>query len=76
MVGFIGRETELQMLQRRYDSGKFECVVVYGRRRIGKTALINRFVQDKPAIFYTATRTALNATLKGSAPASRGTATG
>lgn len=65
MVGFIGRETELQMLQRRYDSGKFECVVVYGRRRIGKTALINRFVQDKPAIFYTATENGAERNLKG-----------
>ena len=65
MVGFIGRETELRMLQRRYDSGKFECVVVYGRRRIGKTALINRFVQDKPAIFYTATENGAERNLKG-----------
>ena len=44
----IGREDELKMLNKRYDSARFEMVVIYGRRRVGKTALINEFVKDKP----------------------------
>ncbi|HIT49727.1 MAG TPA: ATP-binding protein, partial [Candidatus Pelethenecus faecipullorum] len=41
---FIGRENELNTLNRLYSSDKFEFAVIYGRRRVGKTALINEFV--------------------------------
>lgn len=51
---FIGREKELYTLTNLYNSGKFEFVVLYGRRRVGKTALINQFVMDKPTIYFTA----------------------
>lgn len=44
---FIGRERELAALNRLYNSGKFEFAVMYGRRRVGKTALINRFIDEK-----------------------------
>ncbi|HBJ19049.1 MAG TPA: ATPase [Clostridiales bacterium] len=50
---FIGRERELEMLGRRYHSGKFEFVVIYGRRRVGKTALIDEFAKGKDVIFFT-----------------------
>ncbi len=33
-------------------SDKFEFVVIYGRRRVGKTALINQFMGDKKAIYF------------------------
>ncbi len=49
---FIGRERELASLNNLYDSGKFEFVVLYGRRRVGKTALINRFIDGKRAIYF------------------------
>ena len=48
---FIGRERELASLNNLYSSGKFEFVVLYGRRRVGKTALINRFIDGKQAIY-------------------------
>ena len=51
---FIGRENELARLNERYNSGEFECVAIYGRRRVGKTELIKEFVKDKKAIFFTA----------------------
>lgn len=50
---FIGREKELSDLKRRYNSDRFEFAVIYGRRRVGKTALINEFIKDKNAIFFT-----------------------
>jgi AAA+ ATPase superfamily predicted ATPase len=50
---FIGRVRELDNMNLRYKGGKFECAVVYGRRRVGKTTLINEFIKDKPAIYYT-----------------------
>ena len=49
---FIGRERELASLTQLYNSDKFEFVVLYGRRRVGKTALINRFIEGKSAIYY------------------------
>ena len=49
---FIGRDRELNALKRLYESGRFEFAVLYGRRRVGKTALINHFIEGKPAIYY------------------------
>ena len=50
---FIGREKELDALEKLFKSGRFEFVVIYGRRRVGKTALINHFIDDKKAIYFT-----------------------
>lgn len=49
---FIGREKEVKELEKLYRSDKFEFVVIYGRRRVGKTALINHFIDDKKAIYF------------------------
>lgn len=49
---FIGRERELKSLEGLYTSGKFEFAVLYGRRRVGKTALLTQFIQDKRAIYF------------------------
>ena len=54
---FIGRKQELSELARLYNSGVFQCVIVYGRRRIGKTALITEFTKDKETIFFTGQET-------------------
>lgn len=50
---FIGRESELKYLNDAYSSNKAEFIVLYGRRRVGKTELLNEFCKDKPCIFYT-----------------------
>ena len=57
MSRFYCREDELQKLNKRYAGDKFECIVIYGRRRVGKTALINEFCKDKPTIFFSALNT-------------------
>ena len=54
---FIGREQELSQLNRLYSSDKFEFAVIYGRRRVGKTALINEFIKDKAAVSFTGVET-------------------
>ena len=51
---FVGREKELASLNKLYEEDAFQMVVIYGRRRIGKTTLISEFVSNKPAIFFTA----------------------
>lgn len=50
---FYGRKTELNALNTLYESGKFEFAVVYGRRRVGKTMLLNEFCIGKKVIFFT-----------------------
>ena len=57
-MAFYCREDELHKMNRRFDGDKFECVVIYGRRRVGKTALINEFCKNKRTIYFSA----LNAT--------------
>ena len=50
---FIGREKELNKLNELYNKSEFQFSVIYGRRRVGKTALINEFIKDKETIFFT-----------------------
>lgn len=54
---FIGREKELGILNRLYASEKFEFAVIYGRRRVGKTAIINEFTKEKSSICFTGVET-------------------
>lgn len=51
---FIGREYELQELDTLYRKESFQMLVIYGRRRVGKSTLIREFVKNKRCIFYTA----------------------
>lgn len=48
---FVGREYELAKLEEYYESDKFEFIVMYGRRRVGKTTLINEFMKDKKKLY-------------------------
>ncbi len=51
---FIGRERELEALEHMYAKQSFQMAVVYGRRRIGKTALLNEFVKGKESLYLPA----------------------
>lgn len=52
---FIDREAELQALEREYAREGSSFVVVYGRRRVGKTELISRFIRNRRSLYYLAT---------------------
>ena len=53
-MNFIGRKEELNTLEKEFRrDGSF--VVIYGRRRIGKTTLIKEFIKDKQAFYFLAT---------------------
>ena len=51
---FVGRKRELEKLNEMYTGNQFEFAVIYGRRRVGKTTLINKFCEDKKSIYYMA----------------------
>jgi AAA+ ATPase superfamily predicted ATPase len=48
---FVGRRKELELLEDAYRSPKSELVVIYGRRRIGKSSLVHHFARGKPYFF-------------------------
>ena len=52
---FVGRKQELAFLEERYQSSRAELIVLYGRRRIGKTELLRQFAKGKDAVFYACT---------------------
>lgn len=51
---FVGRKRELDILNGLYRSNRFEFVVFYGRRRVGKTTLIREFLKNKESVYYMA----------------------
>lgn len=64
MSTFIGRKEELLFLQEKYDSKNAEFLIVYGRRRIGKTETLSHFCSGKSPVFFTCTQTEDLAQLK------------
>ena len=53
MCIIIGREKEIEELERRCRSNRPEFVAVYGRRRVGKTFLINEVMRDNMVFHHT-----------------------
>ena len=51
---FIGRKSELSKLDAEYNRDS-SFVVIYGRRRVGKTTLIKEFLKEKTAFYFLAT---------------------
>ena len=51
---FINRENELKTLEKEYSKKGASFVVIYGRRRVGKTTLIEQFIKNKPSIYFLA----------------------
>lgn len=54
MEQFIDREQELDTLENEYERKGSSLVVLYGRRRAGKTTLISEFIKGKNALFFLA----------------------
>lgn len=51
---FVNRHSELQALERRYQGGRAEFLVVYGRRRVGKTMLLKHFARPHDHVYFLA----------------------
>ena len=60
MKKFINRDKERTFLEREYAKSSASFVVIYGRRRIGKTQLIKEFIKEKSALFFLATEESEN----------------
>ncbi len=53
---FVDREAELGFLERKYSEQGSQLIVIYGRRRVGKTALIKKFLEDKQGVYLMCTK--------------------
>lgn len=51
MESLIGREAEIEVLDRLYQSKNAEFLAIYGRRRVGKTFLVTQYFKDKGVFF-------------------------
>ncbi|MEK7395145.1 MAG: ATP-binding protein, partial [Fibrobacterota bacterium] len=51
---FVDRQEELEFLEAEYRQPSFRFIPIYGRRRVGKTRLVQEFIKDKPAIYFLA----------------------
>lgn len=51
---FYNRETELKRLNERHRENKAQLLIVYGRRRVGKTELLKQFARDRDFIYFLA----------------------
>jgi len=49
---FFDRSDELEYLEENYRKEKFSFIVIYGRRRVGKTFLVRKFLEDKERSLY------------------------
>jgi len=55
MTAFIDRVDDLAFLQSQYERSEASLVILYGRRRVGKTSLISEFGKDKNMLYFLAT---------------------
>jgi len=55
MKSFINRNEELSFLEKEYNRKDSSLVVLYGRRRVGKTALATEFAKEKEPVYFLAT---------------------
>lgn len=53
---FIGREAELTFLENKYEESKGQLIVLYGRRRVGKSETLKEFCRNKPHVFFACTQ--------------------
>jgi len=63
-MSIVGRNSELELLEKWWKRPDEGMAIIWGRRRIGKTALAEAFSEGKRVLFHTGTNSAANAELR------------
>lgn len=53
-IRFINRHSELRFLNERYQGNNFEFIILHGRRRVGKSYLLQKFIKGKKSVYLQA----------------------
>ncbi len=61
----VGRKRELEFLEKKYLEIRSDLILIYGRRRIGKTALVSEFIKNKKAIYLLVTQEEKSQVVRG-----------
>lgn len=61
---FVNRKSELEVLEKRYNSPHSELFILYGRRRVGKTELLKQFIRNKKHVYFMADLSTENELIK------------
>lgn len=61
---FVNRRVELEFLERKYSEDSSNFIVIYGKRRVGKTELIKRFLQNKKGTYILCTMDSVEENLR------------
>ncbi len=51
---FVNRKKELDFFNKKYQENISQFIIVYGKRRVGKTELVKQFIKDKKGIYFLA----------------------
>jgi AAA+ ATPase superfamily predicted ATPase len=57
---FVGRKEELGFLERKYGETGAQLIIIYGRRRVGKTELVKNFFRGKEHVYFLSSKIAIN----------------
>ncbi|MEK6933462.1 MAG: ATP-binding protein [Nanoarchaeota archaeon] len=61
---FIDRKREIEYLEKLHQTKEFKIAVLYGRRRVGKTELLRRFLEGKKGTYILCTDESLDENIK------------
>jgi len=61
---FINRKSEIDSLEKKWEEKKSHLIIVYGKRRVGKTEIIKQFIKNKPSVYFLADKRTINEQLK------------
>ncbi len=61
---FIDRESELRFLKDKYSEADSQLIILYGKRRVGKTELIKNFIQKRGGTYILCTKDSLKENIK------------
>ena len=61
---FINRESKLEFFNEKWGKDEAQLIIIYGKRRVGKTEISIRFAKDKPHIYFLCERIASHKQLK------------